>query len=312
MASGRDRPTHQECRDFDRKLERQLSRLRAKSTCWAAIQFAAAKTTEKELYHYDATNDSYEQLAQVPIEVDDTAVGVYQDRYIYVMAGWHGPINDNVLNVQVYDTVTDTWQDATSMPGPQSGLFGHSGTLIGDRLVVVDGVQTEGGFTMNDAVFVGQIDANDLTSVSWQQLPAHPGLPTYRGAASQTATTDGRMLLLGGTDNPYNYNGIGYNDQPSFPVNQALLFDPLTSEWEAVELEGDVLPTMDHRGLVAVGENLWATVGGMDGPGIFSDQAVLYQLVENNHVCAVPEPLTDGWIVLLWMVAACGRSCLRF
>lgn len=250
----------------------------------------SGEKTEKELYRYDAANNAYEQLAAVPTEVDDTVVGVYQDRYIYTVSGWHGPINDNVPNVQVYDTVSNVWQQATPLPGPHTGLFGHSGTLIGDRLIAFDGVETDGGFAIDDAVFVGQIDASDLTNISWQEVAAHPGLPTYRGAASQTPTTDGRMLVLGGTDNPYNFNGTGYNGQPSFPLDQALLFDPVSLAWEPLTMEGQVLATMDHRGLVSLGDDLWATIGGMVGPGPITDQVVLYQLVDDAHLCAIPEP----------------------
>lgn len=273
------------------------------------------EVTEKELYRYDLSTDTYEQLAQVPVQVDDTVAGVYQDRYIYTVSGWHGPINDNVLNVQIYDTVNDEWQQATQLPGPHTGLFGHSGTLIEDRLVVVDGVETEGGFSMSDLVYVGQIDPDDLTNISWQQLPAHPGLATYRGAASQVATSDGRMLLIGGSDNPYNFNSInGYNGQPSYPLDQALLFDPLSFEWEQLIVEGDVLATMDHRGLVSLGENRWATIGGMNAPGFITDQVVTYELVNDEHLCAVAEP-TGGFViccVLVWLGRrASPCRCLR-
>ena len=109
------------------------------------------------------------------------------------------------------------------------------------------------------------------------------------------------MLVLGGTDNPYNFNGTGYNGQPAFPLNQALLFDPLTLDWEPLAVEGQVLPTMDHRGLVSLGDDLWATLGGMDGPGFFTDQVVTYQLVQDSHVCAVPEP-ASVWLV--WVLVA--------
>lgn len=265
----------------------------------------SGEVTEKELYRYDAATDTYEQLAPVPTQVDDTVVGVYQDRYIYTVSGWHGPINDNVLNVQIYDTLTNEWQQASQLPGPNTGLFGHSGTLINDRVIVVDGVKSAAGFSLSDLVFVGQIDPNDLTSISWQQLPAHPGLATYRAAASQAATTDGRMLLLGGSNNPYNFNSsVGYNGEPSYPLAQGLLFNPVSGGWEELLVEGEVLATMDHRGLVALGDDSWATIGGMDAPGLLTDQVVMYQLVADDHVCTVPEPsggviLCGAWLVWL-------------
>ena len=71
-----------------------------------------------------------------------------------------------------------------------------------------------------------------------------------------------------------------------------MLFDPLTRTWDPLDIVGDVLPTMDHRGLVRVGEG-WATVGGMVGPGTATDQVVFYQLV--------PEP-TGGLLLLIGML----------
>ncbi len=261
-----------------------------------------AEITERRFYRYDPVADDYVELADVPTEVDDTVVGVFQDRYIYTVSGWHGPSNNNTQEVQVYDTLNNTWENATSIPGPFRGLFGHAGGLIGDKIIAFDGVKTTGGnFTIDDSVLVGQIDPNDLTNISWQELPAHPGAPTYRAAASQVATADGRLLVIGGTDNPYNYTGIGYDGIPADPLDQALLFDPETGVWEELAMVGDPLATMDHRGLVSVGDNMWATIGGMVEPRIATNEVVLYQLVDDGHVCGVPEPAGGS---AYWLAAA--------
>ena len=247
------------------------------------------EVTEDRFFRYDLENDEFIELAPTPVPVDDTVTGVFQDRYIYLVSGWNGPINNNTLSVQFYDTQTDTWELATDLPGPHTGLFGHSGTIIGDRIVVFDGTRTDGGFNISDAVMVGQIDpegTGDLTNIAWETLAAHPGDPTYRAAVSPGAALDGSLLLLGGTDNPYNFSGIGYNGLPSDPLDQALLFDPVSQEWTPVEIEGDVLATMDHRGLVAV-DGGFATIGGMTGPGIVTDEVVFYSF---DHAACVPEP----------------------
>jgi N-acetylneuraminic acid mutarotase len=189
------------------------------------------EVTEHRLFRYDPTADTYIQLADVPVEVDDTVVGVYQGRYIYLISGWHGPVNNNVKNVQVYDTSNNTWQQATQIPAPSTGLFGHAGTIIGDRIIYIDGTKVQGGFRISDTVAVGRIDPfnnGSITTVAWTVVDPHPGLPTYRAAATLGPTADGLMLVTGGTDNPYNFNGTGYNGQPSFPLDQILTYDPLT------------------------------------------------------------------------------------
>ena len=234
-----------------------------------------SEVTEHRLFRYDATLDQYVELARVPLEVDDTVVGVYQDRYLYLVSGWHGPTNRNVPNVQVYDTQADTWVQATPITAPLPGLFGHSGTIIGGRIMYLDGVRST-DFRISNRVFVGRIDPNasgDIAEIAWSEIPAHPGRATYRAAASQGGAR-GRMLLVGGSDNPYNFDGNGFNGRPSFPLDQILSLDPIAGDWIALSGAGDRRPTMDHRGLVRVGRS-WATVGGMSGPEDASDRASL-------------------------------------
>jgi len=239
-----------------------------------------SETTEHRLFRYDPDIDDYVQLADVPVEVDDTVAAVYQDRYIYLISGWHGPVNNNVLNVQVYDPKSDTWAQATPIPGPSRGLFGHAGTIIENRIIYGDGVRTGGGFHINDRVFVGTIDPageGDVTSIDWIEVAAHSGSPTYRAAASQGPANRCWMLLIGGTDNPYNFNGTGYNGEPSEPLDQILAYKPATDQWCTLAAIGDHQPTMDHRGLVRAGST-WVTVGGMVAPGQATDKVYRLKL----------------------------------
>jgi len=227
-----------------------------------------SETTEKRLFEYDPEADAWVGRADVPVEVDDTVVGVYQDRYLYLVSGWHGPVRNNVPNVQVYDTRSDSWTQATPIPDPLPGLFGHAGAIVGDRIVYMDGVRTVGGFRISARAFVGRIDptgSGDVDAIDWREIAPHPGLPTYRAAASQSPTPNGRMLLVGGTDNPYNFSGIGYDRRPSTPLDQVISLDPITGVWNTLDVAGKPLPTMDHRGLVPVPGG-WAIAGGMIAP----------------------------------------------
>ncbi len=221
------------------------------------------EVTEPRLFEYLPVQDQFIEITTVPVEVDDTVAAVYRDRHIYLISGWHGPINNNVRNVQVFDTQTNTWAQATSIPGP--GLFGHAGTIVDDTIIYCDGVPPT--FRIAARVFVGRIDPSDPSVVDWRELPAHPGEPTYRGAGSQGSAADGRFLLVGGTDNPYNFSGRGYNGQPAFPLDQAVAFDPQDESWQSLRIWGQRPPTMDHRGLVRVSENDWAIIGGMTAMG---------------------------------------------
>ncbi|MEM8756985.1 MAG: kelch repeat-containing protein [Planctomycetota bacterium] len=227
-----------------------------------------SEVTEERLFRYEPATDTYTELAPVPTEVDDTVPAVYRDRYIYLISGWHGPINDNTTAVQLYDTQTNTWQQATPIPGPEDGLFGHAGGIIEDQtsgtLVFIDGTTSAGSFNISNAVYTGRIDPSDPTSIAWTEQPAHPGRPTYRAAAALTTTPNNKLLIVGGTDNPYNLSGVGYNRVFSTPLDQALAYDAATNTWTRHTLTGRPA-TMDHRNLAPLGDG-FVIVGGMFEP----------------------------------------------
>ena len=265
-----------------------------------------AEITEKRLFRYEPETDSYNQLAPVPFEVDDTVPAVYQDRYIYLISGWHGPINDNTTRVQVYDTQTDTWQQATPIPGPFDGLFGHAGGISGSTLLYTGGSVSNGGFTISDRVFRGEIDASDPLVIAWQELPAHPGLPTYRDAGSLGATPGGSILIAGGTDNPYNFSGTGYNGQPSHPLRQLLAYHAPRGRWVTLNVGPPRTSTMDHRNLAPLAGG-WALVGGMTGPAQATAECWLLTL-EPCRADLNDDGLTDEADFQLWLQAFQTRS----
>jgi hypothetical protein len=67
------------------------------------------------------------------------------------------------------------------------------------------------------------------------------------------------VVFVGGSDNPYNYNGIGYNGEPSQPVAGILRYNIKNQSWTTVPTN---LGSMDHRALVSF-QDSWLTVGGM-------------------------------------------------
>ncbi|UUO25558.1 hypothetical protein FGD67_03880 [Colwellia sp. M166] len=67
------------------------------------------------------------------------------------------------------------------------------------------------------------------------------------------------LPYLGGSDNPYNYNGIGYNGKPSTPSNAIWRYNLETNTWQISHSEK---ATMDHRGLLVLDGKL-LTIGGM-------------------------------------------------
>ncbi len=225
---------------------------------------------------FDPRKRVFEERAPMPVPVDDAVAVTFDDRYVYLVSGWHDLGNVNL--VQRYDTKENAWVQATPIPGP--AVFGHAGGIVGNTIVYCDGVAVEvhddrpRDFEAVPDCFLGIIDDEDGRRIDWRSVDYHPGLPRYRMAAAGVPATNG-VLFVGGSENPYNYNGIGYDGQPSEPAQGALLFDIDTQSWQALQFEGEA--TMDHRGLVPF-KGQWLTVGGMTADQRVTNRVTSYEL----------------------------------
>ncbi|MDH3621505.1 MAG: kelch repeat-containing protein [Gammaproteobacteria bacterium] len=225
---------------------------------------------------FDPVTGAFEERAAMPVPVDDSVAVTWQDRYIYLLSGWHNSGNVNL--VQRYDTVEDTWVQATPIPGP--GVFGQAGGIVGNTIVYCDGVAIEPhedrrrDFVASNKCFLGTINPENPARIDWRTLPPHPGAPRYRMAAAGSAEL-GAVVFVGGSDNPYNYNGIGYNGEPSQPAAGLFLFDIEAGEW--LTLDTKTPATMDHRALVPFRGKL-ITAGGMLADQQTTDRVTAYSI----------------------------------
>ncbi|MFQ5690575.1 MAG: Kelch repeat-containing protein [Gemmatimonadota bacterium] len=207
---------------------------------------------------YDPLRDEWSEGAPIPVPVDDAVSGVWRDSLIYLVSGWHD--RDNVADVQIYDPAADAWSKGTPIPGPP--VFGHAGSLAGDDFIYLGGARTVRGatprFRIEGSAWRGTIDPEHPTRIRWTRLPDPPGPPLYRAAAG----TDGRRVIFaGGTDNPYNYDGLGYDGVESRPRSEVFAFDTEAGAWR--ELPPLPVASMDHRGIAVAGGRLFV-VGGME------------------------------------------------
>ena len=221
-------------------------------------------------FRYDPVADQFQAIAPMPVPVDDAVALVYQQRYIYLVSGWHNDGNVNL--VQVYDAKLDRWTQASPFLG--APVFGQAGGIVGNKLVICDGVAVHAhadkrrSFAAETACYLGTIDPKQPSKIDWRTLPHPTGKARYRMAA--TGLADGQKIVFaGGSDNPYNYNGIGYDGQPSEPDPMLWIFDLNKFTWSVTPSDSN---TMDHRGLLAYKGQLWV-IGGM-GP----KQTVLSQV----------------------------------
>ena len=227
-----------------------------------------SERSEPDVFAFDPETLSWERRADMPLPVDDTVSFTYQDRYIYLVSGWHNVGNLN--QVQAYDTRNDTWLDeVTQFAG--KAVFGHSGAAIDNRFVIIDGVAVTGiqdgkrTFALWPQAYEGTIDPNDPRLISWIRLPAFDRPPMYRAAAIGDSVR-GRVIFSGGSSTAYNIDGVGYNGRPAQPIADTIAWNISARRWE--RMDDTVAATMDHRGLVQVGDGFY-TIGGME-----SDQQV--------------------------------------
>ncbi|WP_240473366.1 Kelch repeat-containing protein [Ferrimonas senticii] len=214
-----------------------------------------------DVYRYQPRTQQYQRLAPMPVPVDDAVAIAYQNRYIYLISGWHNDGNVNL--VQLYDSHRDQWSQASPFPGKP--VFGAAGALSGHSMVVCDGVKVDyfadkrRKFSDEAACYRGEIDVDNPNRIDWRVLPHPDGNSHYRMAA--VAGHQGQQLwFIGGSDNPYNYDGIGYNGQPSAASARIARFDVGANQWlEPLKMNRAV---MDLRGAVDVAGR-WYLLGGM-------------------------------------------------
>jgi N-acetylneuraminic acid mutarotase len=241
------------------------SAVSAGGAAWLFGGYTVAEDGSEEsipgVYRIRPGESQLQWVTDMPVPVEDSVLLVYQDRYIYLVSGWHDLGNVNL--VQVLDTKTKQWAQATPWPG--APVFGHSGGISTGRMLVCDGVRIQypaddsaREFLPSNQCWYGRIDTQNFRRLHWHSVPAHPGVARYRMAA--TGDANQRVVFAGGSINPYNFNGIGYNGVPAETESSVFSFSFATGEWQT---HGD-LPqgTMDHRGL-PYSQGWYYLVGGM-------------------------------------------------
>lgn len=220
------------------------------------VDSAGAERSLPNVDIWDPVGRAWSAGAPMPVAVDDAVGGIWRDSLIVIVSGWHD--TDNVVDVQWYDPAQDRWTKGTPFPGVP--VFGGAGGVLGNHILMLDGARRGTGkvkYTLAAQTWLGTINPTDPTRIRWDSLGAHPGPARYRAAVGGCG---GRFVLAGGTGNPYNFNGIGYDGQPSSPLNRVLSFDMRARVWR--DERSAPLATMDHRGLLIVDGAAWI-VGGM-------------------------------------------------
>ena len=157
-----------------------------------------AELTLPDVNVYEGSARRWSRGKDIPVAVDGAVAGVTHSRYVYLIGGRsrNGPVN----NVQVYDLEKDSWTQATPFPG--TPVFGLSGGVADETIVVVDGAKAgpAGGakYVASDECWLGKIDHKDPNKIEWSKLPAHPGTARF-GIAGGGSNREHKILFSGGT-----------------------------------------------------------------------------------------------------------------
>ncbi|GAA58392.1 kelch motif domain protein [Pseudoalteromonas sp. BSi20652] len=233
------------------------------------------EVSSPDVYRYDVIKDTYTHLASMPVPVDDSVALSYKARYIYLISGWHNDGNVNL--VQVYDTQNNTWQQASPFLGEP--VFGQAAAISGNTIVICDGVKTQANpdsrrsFTDIAQCLKGTIDKANPFRIDWRTLPHPTGKAHYRMAAT---SYNGDIYMMAGSNNPYNYDGIGYDGKPAPASNHVWRFSLEANKWQVLStLE---LASMDHRGLLEH-QGVLYRIGGMNNKQQVSDNVLGFEVL---------------------------------
>lgn len=241
-----------------------------------SVNADGTEQTAADSYRLDPVTRRYTKLNDMPVPVDDAVALTYQNRYIYLVSGWsdHG----NVNLVQVFDNFTQRWSQATPFPGKP--VFGLAGAMADNQMLVCDGVALQyyadkkREYKSEPACYLGTVGDN-ANQIDWR-IVAHPtGTARYRMAGINTKINGKDMLVfIGGSTNPYNYNGIGYNGTPAEPDGKVWLFSLAEQRWLKA---AETTAVMDLRGLVDIDGDIYS-VGGMQQRQQVSPQLIKHQI----------------------------------
>lgn len=220
-----------------------------------------SKQTAADSYRLDPVTRRYTRINDMPVPVDDAVALPYQNRYIYLASGWSDHGNVNLM--QLFDNFTQRWSQATPFPGKP--VFGLAGGIVGNTLLLCDGVAIEypaakpRNFVAEPACWQGTIGSK-ANEISWQQVPHPTGKARFRMAATGTELNGEQVIVfVGGSQTPYNVNGVGFDGQSAVPSSEVWVYSVARQQWRTA---ADSNPVMDARTLLEVKGALY-TLGGM-------------------------------------------------
>lgn len=149
----------------------------------------------RTVYKYNIPTNAWEQKADFPINFSDGDGTAYQDSLIYTVGAY------NHDRTYVYNKNTDQWRQGTSVPSPGFALSYGALSTSGDKLVYVGGSNGTFSSTYWNTTWIGEIDQNDRSQITWTEGTPFPG---QTRTFFELRPWDNGLILIGGTtDNTF-------------------------------------------------------------------------------------------------------------
>ena len=218
-----------------------------------------SEISSDKVHRFDpATNSYLSDAAPILVPIDDHVQAVYRDSLIYVVTGWSNTFN--VINVQIYNVLNNSWSFGTSVPSNSYQVFGSTGVIIGDTIYYYGGARNGQFFPSSNQLRKGAIDPSDPNKILWQTAIIDANTFAYRPAGT---SINGNPIWVGGSSVSYNFDGIAYNGSGGVsPANRSISYDISTGLVSTSTPDSGFFP-MDLRGIASISNSVKYIAGGM-------------------------------------------------
>ncbi len=240
-----------------------------------------------EVYNFNFNNFSWSAGAIFPKKIFYHRLGVHDWNTLYSVGG-SDETNTLLNNVYFLEKGSNTWQEATPMPG--DGRADGGLAIVNKRAVYIGGFTNSFDFPVQvDSVFVGVIDPANPAIITWESRSNFPGGPRARLRAFAWGSE--KVLVVGGA------TGQGFS--PLF--NDVWLYDIDQDQWSQLASLPAALCAY-FGGTERLASNNWAAVitGGVKtGPQLSASTYVFFDTLQTvTSVETIDHNIPEAFLLL--------------
>lgn len=228
-----------------------------------------ASEPSNEVYNFNFNDFSWSTGSIFPKKIFYHRLAVHDWKTLYSVGG-SDETNTLLNNVYFLEKGSNTWQEATPLPGDGRADGGFA--IVNKRAVYIGGFTNSFDFPVQvDSVFVGVIDPSNPAVITWESRTNFPGGPRARLRAFEWGTN--QVIVVGGA------TGSGFS--PLF--DDVWLYDIDQDQWsQLTNLSAELCAYFG--GTERLASNNWAAVitGGVKtGPLLSASTYVLFDTLHS-------------------------------